>query len=342
MSERVLTQRELNRALLARQLLLQRSTLSIPRALERMGGIQNQYAPNAYVRLWSCLEGFRREQLTHALERRTVVQGTLMRSTIHYVSAREYWRFAVGPQRAVSRVAGPNRQDERSRDAAAERRSSAGARLWTAVARGSSATWRRPAPGLWMEIVRIPPSGTWERRRADYTRSPSSGSGRVQLGRRRPRSSRALVSPRLRAGSARRRLVLGRRPDSHSLPHARAAAPPPLPRRGRVASSSIYPVHRCHLPTRRRRSASCPGGTRCCSSTPGARASCRRNTGRSSSRRRTRRPCPPSSSTAALRAPGATTMGGSSSSRTSGCRARCSGSSARKGVGLAALMSDGG
>jgi hypothetical protein len=52
-SERVLTQRELNRALLARQLLLERSTLSIPLALERMGGIQNQYAPNAYIRLWS-------------------------------------------------------------------------------------------------------------------------------------------------------------------------------------------------------------------------------------------------------------------------------------------------
>ena len=96
MSERVLSQRELNRALLARQLLLERSTLSIPRALERIGGIQNQYAPNAYIRLWSCLEGFRRDDLTRALERRTVVQGTLMRTTIHAVSAREYWLFAAG------------------------------------------------------------------------------------------------------------------------------------------------------------------------------------------------------------------------------------------------------
>ena len=100
MAERVLTERELNRALLARQLLLERSTLSIPRALERIGGIQNQYAPNAYVRLWSCLEGFRREQLTRALERRTVVQGTLMRSTIHTVSAREYWHDVAGLGRA--------------------------------------------------------------------------------------------------------------------------------------------------------------------------------------------------------------------------------------------------
>jgi Winged helix DNA-binding domain len=101
-AERTLTQRELNRAVLARQLLLERAMLPIPRALERMGGIQNQYAPNAYIRLWSCLEGFRREDLTRALERRSVVNATLMRSTIHVVSKRDYWPLAVAiraPQR---------------------------------------------------------------------------------------------------------------------------------------------------------------------------------------------------------------------------------------------------
>jgi hypothetical protein len=46
MSERVLTVRELNRALLARQLLLERSALSITRALEQVGGLQAQYAPS--------------------------------------------------------------------------------------------------------------------------------------------------------------------------------------------------------------------------------------------------------------------------------------------------------
>lgn len=101
MAERVLTQGELNRALLARQLLLSRTTLPIPRALERMSGIQNQYAPNAYIRLAGCLEGFRRDDLTRALERRTVVQGTLMRSTIHLVSARDYWLFAMGVRQAI-------------------------------------------------------------------------------------------------------------------------------------------------------------------------------------------------------------------------------------------------
>src|SRR2546430_15056219 len=101
MAERVLTQPELNRALLARQLLLERVKLPIPRALERIGGIQNQYAPNGYIRLWSCLEGFERESLTRELERRTIVQATLMRGTIHLVSAADYWLFAAGIARAT-------------------------------------------------------------------------------------------------------------------------------------------------------------------------------------------------------------------------------------------------
>src|SRR5215470_1629335 len=96
MAERTLTQRELNRALLARQLLLARTRLPIARALERIGGIQAQYAPSSYVRLWTNLDGFTRDDLTRALERRRVVQGTLMRSTIHLVSPRDYWLFSAG------------------------------------------------------------------------------------------------------------------------------------------------------------------------------------------------------------------------------------------------------
>jgi hypothetical protein len=60
---RVLTQRQLNRARLARQLLLERGRAGIPRTLERVGGIQAQYAPSMYVGLWSRLEGFERDQL---------------------------------------------------------------------------------------------------------------------------------------------------------------------------------------------------------------------------------------------------------------------------------------
>ena len=55
MTERVLNARELNRGLLARQLLLERSSFPLTRALERVAGLQTQYAPSGYVSLWTRL-----------------------------------------------------------------------------------------------------------------------------------------------------------------------------------------------------------------------------------------------------------------------------------------------
>src|ERR1700704_3921455 len=111
-TERVLSTRELNRALLARHLLLERSALPLPSALEAVAGLQTQYAPAAYVGLWSRLRGFRREDLTKALEARRAVQATLMRSTIHTVSAAHHPLFAAGLRAARRewwlRVAGRN------------------------------------------------------------------------------------------------------------------------------------------------------------------------------------------------------------------------------------------
>ena len=171
MAERVLSQRELNRALLSRQLLLERSTLSIPRAVERIGGIQNQYAPNAYIRLWSCLEGFRREHLNRALERRTVVQATLMRATIHIVSRRDYWPFAaairISQREWWLRVQKP-RPNERHLEATAERVrevTADSARRDKELVEVIGRDW--PLVGAWLELVRVPPSGTWEQRRAN-------------------------------------------------------------------------------------------------------------------------------------------------------------------------------
>lgn len=92
-TERVLSARELNRALLARQLLLERSSLPLVQTIERIGGLQTQYAPSGYIGLWSRMRNFRREALTSALEQRRVIQGTLLRGTIHMVSARDYWLF---------------------------------------------------------------------------------------------------------------------------------------------------------------------------------------------------------------------------------------------------------
>ena len=172
MTDRVLAERELNRALLARQMLLERASVPIPRALERVGGLQAQYAPSMYVGLWSRMEGFEREALTRALERRSVVQGTLMRSTIHLVSARDYWPLAVAVERP--------RRDwwlKANRDGLGARdMSSAARRLRARLAGGTlrrgeieQLIGKAQAAGIghWLHIVRAPPSGTWERRRAD-------------------------------------------------------------------------------------------------------------------------------------------------------------------------------
>ncbi|MBA2615228.1 MAG: winged helix DNA-binding domain-containing protein [Actinobacteria bacterium] len=98
---RVLTLRELNRTTLLRQLLLKRARLRVVPALERLAGLQAQWAPSPYVALWSRLEGFRREQLEKALARDAVLKGTLMRATLHLVSARDYRFFAAAVREAV-------------------------------------------------------------------------------------------------------------------------------------------------------------------------------------------------------------------------------------------------
>ena len=87
---RVLTLRELNRATLARQLLLERRRLPVPRTIERVAGLQAQWPPSPYIGLWSRLEGFRRETLERALLRGDVLKPTVMRGTLHLVTARDY------------------------------------------------------------------------------------------------------------------------------------------------------------------------------------------------------------------------------------------------------------
>jgi len=89
-ASRRLTLRELNRALLARQLLLKRIKVGVVRAIEDLACLQGQWAPSPYVALWTRLAGFERDQLTRPIDRGEVVKTTLMRATLHLVSAREY------------------------------------------------------------------------------------------------------------------------------------------------------------------------------------------------------------------------------------------------------------
>lgn len=85
-----LTLRQLNRATLARQMLLAREKASAVMAVERLCGLQAQEAKPPFVGLWTRVEGFRRQELHQALHERDVVRATLMRGTLHLASARDY------------------------------------------------------------------------------------------------------------------------------------------------------------------------------------------------------------------------------------------------------------
>jgi hypothetical protein len=176
-NERVLSARELNRALLARQLLLERSHLPLTGAIERVAGVQSQYAPSTYISLWTRLHEFRRDQLTKGLEQRRAVQATLMRVTIHVVSARDFPLLAAGLRKG--------RRDEWFRahkgHAQGLDMEAVAARLRRHLAHGPRraselteflraegfppVAWS--GAGLWLDMVRVPPSGTWQHRRAD-------------------------------------------------------------------------------------------------------------------------------------------------------------------------------
>jgi hypothetical protein len=162
--ERVLTLRELNRALLERQLLLQRRRLSVPQAVERLCALQAQYSPSPYIALWSRIDGFKKEQLTRALEQRRVVRSSLFRITLHITSARDYPYFAAAWLRAAQ--ASTPRLDVDKITAAAQ--------AVTALATKRPITheeleklgadamggfrWRARALA---PLLHIPPSGTW-------------------------------------------------------------------------------------------------------------------------------------------------------------------------------------
>jgi Winged helix DNA-binding domain len=158
-AERTLTQRDLNRALLARQLLLDRVPLDPVAAVEHLVGMQAQSPSAPYLGLWSRLAGFTIDDLVAAITDRKLVRASLMRGTIHLVSADDC--VALGPlmRPLFARFAQPPPDDAvlaRAAELLAEPRTPA--ELRTELGEDGARAARFLLP-----LVHVPPKGLWGR-----------------------------------------------------------------------------------------------------------------------------------------------------------------------------------
>ncbi len=175
MAARVLSLRELGRATLARQLLLERHELRAEEAVGRLAGMQAQEPGPPFMALWSRLEAFEADELTQAIEDRRVVRAALMRGTLHLMPATDFARLrsAIAPAvgQGMLRVLGKRAEgvdvDElvaegralfeesdslsakAMRDTLAERHPEADVRALAAVVRTQ------------LPLVRVPDGGRW-------------------------------------------------------------------------------------------------------------------------------------------------------------------------------------
>ncbi|MGP3917873.1 winged helix DNA-binding domain-containing protein [Nonomuraea sp. 10N515B] len=111
----MLTLRDLNRATLARQHLLERHKGDVTDIVQRLAGLQAQEPRPPHLGVWSRLEGFERDHLHTALHARTVVRATMWRATLHLVTAADFAAFR--PLLAPMLTAAARRFDEIDFDA---------------------------------------------------------------------------------------------------------------------------------------------------------------------------------------------------------------------------------
>jgi hypothetical protein len=143
----------------------------------QVAGLQTQVSKSGYIGLWTRQAGLTREAYTRAVLDRRLVQGTMMRVTIHTVTAADFWPMTIAVrtvrQKWWLRVAGRGRTDADVRRAADATRHALAEgplplrELRARLTQAGFAADTSGALGLWVDLVRVPPPGTWDRPRAD-------------------------------------------------------------------------------------------------------------------------------------------------------------------------------
>ncbi|WP_232835290.1 winged helix DNA-binding domain-containing protein [Actinocorallia populi] len=172
----MLTLRALNRAYLDRQLLLRRSEMTVPQALEHLVGLQAQSTHTWYLGLWTRLADYTPEPTGQLLTDRRVVRMALMRSTIHLVTADDclWLRPLVEPviERMTKAVFGRNVAGlERAEiEAEARRLMREEPRTFSELGRRMAERWPGHDPAsmaqmarAYVPLVQVPPRGVWGR-----------------------------------------------------------------------------------------------------------------------------------------------------------------------------------
>lgn len=115
----MLSARDLNRATLARQMLLERAPVDVVEGVRRLAGVQAQEPRPPYLGLWARLEGFARDDLHGALRDGRVLRATAMRGTLHALAAEDFatWRPALQPVLETALAAIKDRSEGLDREA---------------------------------------------------------------------------------------------------------------------------------------------------------------------------------------------------------------------------------
>ncbi|GAA2615743.1 winged helix DNA-binding domain-containing protein [Streptomyces axinellae] len=171
-----LTRPALSRALLARQLLIERARMPVRAAVEHLVGIQAQAPKPPYFALWTRLADFDPYELSRQLAERELVRISVMRGTVHLVSDRDARQLRPLTQRIHESALRTNygralAGEDLGQIAQTARELLAGGPL-TGSELGALLQERRPhlearalsmAARYLLPLVQVPPRGLWDR-----------------------------------------------------------------------------------------------------------------------------------------------------------------------------------